>query len=226
KTVDFKKPNVKPLFDHQKLAKAFQETFGQNISPTDFSLRNIDYNDQKHLSFSMLDKSYVLNLDNYNLQLKEEAKTKRDPFESTSPDGQWIAYTKDYNLYIKSAETNDVHQLSFDGKRDYEYGTYYGWYDIIEGENGERPKRFAVEWSPDSQWLFTKRIDLRHGEKMYLLDWSIDSLYKPKLLSYYRGSPGDTALVSERPVFYNINTKKEVKTDFPEFTHLNRFAIN
>lgn len=226
KTVDFKNPTVKPLFDHQKLAKAFQETFGQNINPTDFSLRNIDYDDAKHLSFSTLDKSYVLNLDNYNLQLKEEPKTKRDPFESTSPDGQWIAYTKDYNLYIKSTQTNEVHQLSFDGKRDYEYGTYYGWSDIIEGENGERPKRFAVEWSPDSKWLFTKRIDLNKGEKMYLLDWSIDSLYKPKLLSYYRGSPGDTNLVSERPVFYNIDTKKEVKTDFPEFTHLNRFAIN
>ena len=133
---------------------------------------------------------------------------------------------KDYNLYIKSTQTNEVHQLSFDGKRDYEYGTYYGWSDIIEGENGERPKRFSVEWSPDSKWLFTKRIDLSKGEKMYLLDWSIDSLYKPKLLSYYRGSPGDTNLVSERPVFYNIDTKKEVKTDFPEFTHLNRFAIN
>jgi hypothetical protein len=45
-----------------------------------------------------------------------------------------------------------------------------------------------------------------------MLDHSIDSLYKPKLLSYYRGSPGDTTMVMVTPVFYNVKTKKEVKT--------------
>ncbi len=225
KTVDFEDHKVKPLFDHVKLSEAFQKSFNQDIDPTNFSLQNVEFEDKKQLSFTALDKDYILNLENYSLKLKEASKIDRKLFERQSPNGKWIAYTKDYNLYIKSTETNDIHQLSFDGKRGYEYGTYYGWADIIEGENGERPKRFAVNWSPDSKWLFTKRIDLRNAEKMYLLDWSQDSLYKPKLLSYYRGSPGDTTLVKEKPVFYNINNKKEQKTTFPEFTHLNRFSI-
>ncbi|MEO5788148.1 DPP IV N-terminal domain-containing protein, partial [Gelidibacter sp.] len=225
KTVDLKDHMVKPLFDHEKLSEAFQKTFGEAIKSTDFSLRNIAYDDEKQLSFKTLGKTYLLNLENYNLQLKEESKVAETPFESKSPNGKWIAYTENYNLYIKSTDTNEVHQLSFDGKKGYEYGTYYGWYDIIEGENGDRPRRFAVNWSPDSKWLSTKRIDLSIAEKMYLLDWSQDSLYKPKLLSYYRGSPGDTTLVKERAIFYNIDTKKEQKTNFPEFTHLNRFSI-
>lgn len=225
KTVDFKDYKIKALFDQEKLAATFQKTFGEKIDPTDFSLRNIEYVDEKHLTFDKSGKAYVLDLENYDLQLKKESKPEDTPFESESPDGKWIAYTENYNLYIKSTESNEVHQLSFDGKFNYEYGTYYGWYDIIEGENGERPRRFAVNWSPDSKWLFTKRIDLRSAEKMYLLDWSKDSLYKPKLLSYYRGSPGDTTLVKETPIFYNMNTKKEQKTTFPEFTHLNQFSI-
>ena len=56
---------------------------------------------------------------------------------------------------------------------------------------------------------------------MYLLDWSKDDVYKPELLSYYRGSPGDTTMVKIKPVFFNIKTKKEVKTNLPTHTHIN-----
>lgn len=225
KTVSFKDHEVKPLFNPEKLTKAFQDTFGKEIVPTDFSLENIEYDDEKNLSFNILGQAYLLNLESYKLQLKEEKEEENNLFESTSPNGKWIAYSKDYNLYIKSTETDEAHQLSFDGKKNYEYGTYYGWYDVIEGENGERPKRFAVNWSPDSKWIETKVVDLQNAEKMYLLDWSKDSLYKPKLLSYYRGSPGDTTLVGQTPVFYNVKTKKEVKTSLPNFTHLNQLSI-
>ncbi len=225
KSVLFKDPKVKLLFDHEKLAKAFQQTFQNDLKPNDLSLQDIEYDAAQKLSFNTLGKTYVLDLENYTLQIKEKKKAENNPFESISPNGEWIAYSKDYNLYIKSTETNQSHQLSFDGKRNFEYATYYGWDDVIEGENGERPKRFEVNWSPDSKWIETKVVDLQNAEKMYLLDWSKDSLYKPKLLSYYRGSPGDTSLVKETPVFYNITTKKEVKTNLPEFTSLNRLSI-
>ena len=224
KTVNFKSPKVKPLFDHHKLAKAFQKTYGKELEAKDLSLQNIEYDDDKNLSFSSLDKSYVLNLESYNLQLKEEETAENNSFESKAPNDKWIAFSKDYNIYIKSTETNEIFQLSSDGKRNFEYGTYYGWYDIIEDENGDRPKRFSVSWSPDSKWIETKLVDLQNAEKMYLLDWSKDSLYKPKLLSYYRGSPGDTALVKETPVFYDVTTKKEVKTGLQKFTSLNRIS--
>ena len=95
----------------------------------------------------------------------------------------------------------------------------------MEGENSERPKRFIVNWSEDSKWIATSIVDTRNAEKMYMLDHSIDSLYKSKLLSYYRGSPGDTTMVKVTPVFYNIETKKEVKTSLPTGTHINSVTI-
>jgi dipeptidyl aminopeptidase/acylaminoacyl peptidase len=54
---------------------------------------------------------------------------------------------------------------------------------------------------------------------MYLLDWSIDSLYKPKLLSYYRASPGDTTIVRLIPVFYEVETGREIQLDQLYSTH-------
>ena len=180
------------------------------------------FSEKGELIFNFNEEQYALNLKSYKLKKNEQEPTESEnQYETKSPDGKWIAFSKDYNLYIKSTENNEEYQLSFDGKKDYEYASWYGWYDKMEGENGERPKRFYVDWSGDSKWISTSVVDLRNAEKMFLLDHSIDSLYKPKLLSYYRGSPGDTTMVHLQPVFYNVDSKKEVKTSLPKNTHIN-----
>ena len=226
KLVDFKNNKVVDLFNHNKMASALTEFSEKLIKENQLSLSNIEKKGKGNLEFKFEDKSYILNLKSYQLTLQEEKpKEEKNPFEAKSPDGKWIAYTKDYNLFIKSIESSKKFQLSTEGKRGYEYATRYDWYDKMEGENGERPKRFFMNWSEDSNWIATNIIDTRNAEKMYMLDHSIDSLYKPKLLSYYRGSPGDTTMVMLTPVFYNIETKKEVKTSLPTGTHVNSVSI-
>ena len=226
KLVDFKNTKVVDLFNHNKMVSALTEFSEKLIKENQLSLSNIEKRGKGNLEFKFENKSYVLNLKSYQLTLQEEKpKEEKNPFEAKSPDGKWIAYTKDYNLFIKSIESSKEFQLSTEGKRGYEYATRYDWYDKMEGENGERPKRFFMNWSEDSNWIATNIIDTRNAEKMYMLDHSIDSLYKPKLLSYYRGSPGDTTMVMVTPVFYNVETKKEVKTSLPPGTHVNSVSI-
>ena len=226
KLVDFKNTKVLDLFNHNKMASALTEFSEKLIKENQLSLSNIEKRGKGNLEFQFEDKSYVLNLKSYQLTLQEEKpKEEKNLFEAKSPDGKWIAYTKDYNLFIKSIESSKEFQLSTEGKRGYEYATRYDWYDKMEGENGERPKRFFMNWSEDSNWIATNIIDTRNAEKMYMLDHSIDSLYKPKLLSYYRGSPGDTTMIMVTPVFYNVETKKEVKTSLPTGTHVNSVSI-
>jgi len=225
KTVDFKNNKVKALFDQDKLAAALSEISNKTIKPTALSMSSIEPADNDNYTIISEGNKYTLNLNSYTLlEIEEEDKAEENPFETKSPDGKWIAYTKDFNLYIKATETDEEYQLSFDGKKDYEYATYYGWYDIMEGENAERPKHFYVKWSEDSKWIATDVVDFRNAEKMYLLDHSIDTLYKSKLLSYYRGSPGDTTMVHVQPVFFNVDSKKEVKTELPRGTHINAVA--
>lgn len=222
KTVRFKEKKVKNLFDHKKLAVSLNTVLKNKVVSSNLSLSDIQRTKKGNLRFKIGQKDVTVNLKNYELTENEkEEKKPNNPYESTSPDGKWIAYTKDYNLFIKSVETKKEYQLSTQGKKGYEYASWYGWYDKMEGENGTRPKRFYVDWSEDSKWIATSVVDTRNAEKMYLLDWSIDSLYKPKLLSYYRGSPGDTTMVHLTPVFFNVDTKKEVKTQLPRATHIN-----
>ncbi len=226
KTVGFENNEVKDLFDADRLAKGLSDLSKEEVKPGQLSLTDIQKT-KEGLQFKWNKKELELNLDNYQLvEKKEEKKASNNPYESKSPDGNWIAYTKNYNLFIKSTKTNAVYQLSKNGKRGYEYASWYGWYDKMEGENGERPRRFYVDWSADSKWISTSIVDTRNAEKMYLLDWSVDSLYKPKLLSYYRGSPGDTTMVHLTPVFFNVRTKREVKTKLPTATHINSVSAN
>lgn len=211
------------LFDHNKLSEVLSETLREDISAEDLPVNNIVYKNAEELEIGVKGKTFVLNTTTYSLKSISK-KNNADIKEITSPDKEWIAYAKDYNLYIRSAKDETLKQLSSAGEKGYEYASYYGWYDIMEGENGDRPEYFRMEWSADSKWISTDIIDLRTAEKMYLLDWSIDSLYRPKLLSYYRGSPGDTTMVYVEPVFYNVASGKEIKVDLPRSTHINSIA--
>jgi dipeptidyl aminopeptidase/acylaminoacyl peptidase len=226
KKLNFKKGKVEQLFDHEKFAEALNHMVKTEVQASNLELSEFQ-NVKEGFSFKYNDATYHLDLDTYVITKQAEKESEsNNPFESKSPDGMWLAYIKDYNLYIKSTETGEEFQLSTKGEKGYEYASWYGWYDKMEGENGERPKRFYVQWSEDSKWLKTDIVDTRNAEKMYLLDWSIDSLYKPKLLSYYRGSPGDTTMVKITPVVYNLKDKKEVKTNLPTQTHINSVSTS
>ena len=175
------------LFDHERVAKLLTDSLKTQVTSTNLPFNTARYIDKNTISFNAGGKGYKLDLRTYQLSQDDQP----NELESRSPDGKWIAYTENYNLYIKSTSTGEVKQLSSAGFRNFEYASWYGWGDIIEGENGERPKHFNVSWSPDSKWIQTYICDLRKGQKMYLLDWSVDTLYKARLLSYYRGSPGE-----------------------------------
>lgn len=215
--LEFRKMAIEPLFDKERLAKLLADSLKMAIKANDFSFFNGKFLNKNKISFQTGDKNWTLDLNTY--ELIRDTMANGNVMETISPDGKWIAYTDKFNLFIKSKETGMVKQLSSAGAKNYEYASYYGWGEIIEGENGERPNHFAVEWSPDSKWIQTYICDLRKGRKMYLLDWSVDTLYRAKLLSYYRGSPGDTDMVYMLPVFFNVETGEEIQED--QFRNVN-----
>lgn len=215
--LEWKKMKIEPMFDQERLARILTDSLKKEITPTDLPLSAVKFINKSHIEFTAAGAAYTLDLHTYSLTPK--TTDAYNAMEEKSPDGKWVAYTEGYNLFIKSTATGQVKQLSNAGIKNYEYASYYGWGEIIEGENGERPPHFAVSWSPDSKWIQTYICDLRKGQKMYLLNWSIDTLYKPKLLSYYRGSPGDTDMVYMLPVFFNIETGEEIQKD--EFRNVN-----
>lgn len=219
--------DLKPVkwFDHEKLAVVLENEMEEKVKASDLPISLLKYVDKNKIKFSANNQKYILDLSSYHIQIDEEKDDKANTEEIKSPDGKWIAYSKDYNLFVKSVETGEAKQLTSVGKKNYEYASYYGWDDIMEGEGENRPFHFSVSWSPDSKWISTNICDLRSANKMYLLNWSIDSLYRPKLLSYYRGSPGDTNMVYMIPVLFEIESGREIHPDLPRNTHINNVSM-
>ena len=218
--VDFPEMNPIEAFDHQRLATALNNGFDLEVREDSLPINNLIFQGTDSLDFRIKNQAYVADLKTYQLNQKDPQRNRSNALESESPDGKWVAFCKDYNLFIRSTESGEEIQLSKDGKRHYEYASYYGWGDIMVGEDGKRPERFSVSWSPDSKKILASIVDTRVAEKMYMLDWSVDSLYRPRLLGYYRGSPGDSTMVYLKNVLFDIESRKEISVDIPPKAHI------
>jgi dienelactone hydrolase len=195
------------VFDQDRLAKLLSDKSDSSVKANELPINNVQVINANTVQFNYGGKRYKLDQNSYTM---DTVVSRGNENEVMSPDSNWVAYSENYNLFIRSTRTGEKKQLSFSGFKNFEYGSWYGWADIIEGENGERPKRFNVQWSPDSKWIQTFICDLRSGNKMYLLDWSRDKDYRARLLSYYRASPGDTGMVYMIPAFYQIESGREI----------------
>ncbi|MCW5911274.1 MAG: prolyl oligopeptidase family serine peptidase [Cyclobacteriaceae bacterium] len=224
--VSFKSLQKTPLFDHALLAQKLTELTKAPVNSTNLDLTNVARPDANTLRFSFRNKRLIWDTKSSTLKADTAREIRPNPFEAKSPDGKWVAYTENYNLFIRSTADGTIKQLSKNGAKNYEYASYYGWSDIMEGENGDRPKRFYANWSPDSKWIQTSICDLRDAQKMYLLDWSVDTLYRARLLSYYRGSPGDKNVVHLVPVAFHIESGKEQLFPVPRIAHENGYFFS
>jgi dipeptidyl-peptidase-4 len=225
KKISFPKNKISPLFDHKKLATALAQYLGEPVSAEQLPFTWFDYVSPSEIQFDIDEKRFAFDGKKGQIIERPVPAESLPVTEIASPDSSWIAYVEDYNLFIRSPKTNEIKQLSTTGKKGYEYASRYGWGDIMEGESSDRPYHFNVEWSSDSKWISATICDLRSAQKMYLLDHTIDSIYRPKLLSYYRGSPGDTAMVYENPVFFNVETGKEIKPKLARSTHIDPIEV-
>jgi dipeptidyl-peptidase 4 len=219
---EWKKTQAEKWFDQAALAKILSDSLGTKIDSMNLPIESVRYLHKNQISFRAKGRSYLLNTDANTIS--PQPKEQKNEMEEKSPDGKWVAYSDQYNLFVKSTQTGAVRQLSWAGIKNYEYGSYYEWGEIIEGENGTRPPHFSVYWSPDSKWIQTSICDLRSAKKMYLLDWSVDSLYRARLLSYYRGSPGDTDMIYMTPVFFNVESGQELRKE--QFRNVNEVSCD
>lgn len=219
---DIEKGQTKEAFDHEELAELLSEKSGETIDFKNLPFNRIQLKDDGSLAFEWLNKDWTYK--DGDLESKRASSDAGDRSVSISPNGNWKAYVKNFNLFVENLETGKEIQLSYDGKKDYEYASFWGWSDMVLGENGERPEHLSINWSPDSKKIQTQIVDLRLAEKMLLLDNSQDDKFRPQLMGYYRASPGDTTVVMYTPVLFDVESKEETKfsgLSLPHFIGMN-----
>ena len=130
-----------------------------------------------------------------------EADEKLDKSkEVASPDGKYIAFLKDWNLWIRETATGAEHQLTFDGVENYGYATdNAGW------RQSDRP---VLVWSPDGRKIATYQQDQRHVSDMYLVETQVGA---PKLKAWKYPLPEDPQIVQLHRVIIDLDSKELIR---------------
>ena len=93
--------------------------------------------------------------------------------ELPSPDGKWVAFRREHNLWVRSCGSGEEFPLTTDGEEHYKYG---GNIDVsglrtMLGQLGVTLPPMAV-WSPDSTRLLTHRTDERAVRDVVMVESS------------------------------------------------------
>jgi dipeptidyl aminopeptidase/acylaminoacyl peptidase len=107
-----------------------------------------------------------------------------------SPDRNWEAYTKDFNIYLRSQSDGKEVQLTKDGTAG----------------------RFCthLSWSPDNKSLAAFRTELGDRKEVYVIESSPRGGGRAKLQKRFYDLPGDK-LTTLEPCLFQIDGLKEIK---------------
>lgn len=128
-----------------------------------------------------------------------ERNEKGDSDPVKSPDGAWLAFIKDNNVFVKESKGTKQFQLSFDGSE----GEYYS---------------SRMQWSPDSKKIITAKVRAEIPHYIYFVESSPVDQLQPKLHKRYYPKAGD-ALQIYTPALFNVDKKKQIMVDGTPFLH-------
>ncbi len=119
--------------------------------------------------------------------------------EVLSPDGSYLAFIRDWNLWMKEVETGSEIALTTDGVENFGYATdNAGW------KHSDRP---ILSWSPDSKKIATFQQDQRHVSDMYLVKTKVGA---PVLKQWKYPLPGDEDIIRIHRVIIDIKSKPQI----------------
>jgi dipeptidyl aminopeptidase/acylaminoacyl peptidase len=194
---------TQPAFDPALLAAKLSVALKQPVAPYQLPLGNLKFNSGAAgllLGFSAGGYEWEYAPASTTLrQLRKPPEgrywNQRDDQDESgrlvySPDSAWVAFTKNYNVYVRAAKGKEETSLSFDGAA----GDYYA---------------SNLHWSPDSRKLVGVRIRRNTPHTLYLLRSSPPDQLQPKLETRPYPKPGD-ALPVEQPSLFLVAEKKQI----------------
>lgn len=215
--VNAERNTQQPAFDHARLATALSLAAGKTYASDKLPFDSFEFFDGSHaLRFQIDNARWECRLDGYTCKLDPR---KDDPdHESISPDGQWAAFVREHNLFVRNTKTGKIIPLTTDGAPENDYATPWPWLQLMVEQgvtNGADARQApAVFWSPDSTRLVTYRMDTRHSGHLESLQFVPADDLRPRTYRYVYPLPGEP-LPEAFPVIFKVGAtiqRVDVKT--------------
>ncbi|WP_421918910.1 prolyl oligopeptidase family serine peptidase [Marinifilum sp.] len=203
--------NKKELFRKDLLLRQYNSLFGTNKKSDSFSLKNLKVdNEANTLFFEAENYHCTYFIDKDKLEKGKAVEKKEDTYWATSkddldndpvlsPDSIWMAYIKNYNVFVKNLKTKEETQLSNDGSAGDLYSAF-------------------LKWSSDSKKLATFKVRQHHKQYFYMIESSPKDQLQPKLHKREYLKPGDVVPI-RRPALFSVEDKKQIHVDGSAFEH-------
>lgn len=201
-----------PLFDHHALAGLLNEKCGNKQDAYGLFLNKLAVDKSlSFLTFELKNKRWSFDIaKNMLTEVGDVEKPLPKPHWMVvddekggrpvqSPDGEYIAYIKNENVYVRSRITGQEQQLSIDGT----VGNYYSSY---------------IQWSPDSKYVVTCRIRPAVKRYIYYVESSPANQLQPILYKQEYAKPGDE-LAFKVPCIFHVKSGKRIIPSTELFNH-------
>lgn len=215
-TVNAEKLSKEKLFETDKLVRQLSELIKKPVKNEDFSPIDAKLSvDSKLFSFQI--DTLLFEWNRAKGELKKTGTKPKDKPEGywgekaedhtgppvKSPDGKWVAFIRENNVFVKDSLGKNQFQLSFDGSA----GEYYS---------------AELCWSPDSKKIAGTKVRAEIPHYIYFIESSPSDQLQPKLQKRYYPKAGDALPISS-PALFDLESKKQIAVDGTPF--LNQFTL-
>lgn len=196
--IDSRREDRMPLFDHTRMKEAVAIHLESTIDEVDL-LQFIFEHESEQIQSS--EQNMACSIVTYTCESVEEIASKQIQTGTIhSPDGAYEAFQRENNLWIRSTDTGQETQLTFDGEKDFGYATNNaGWI------KNDQP---VLLWSPDSKKIATFQHDSRGVGDMHMISTQIG---RSELESWKYPLPEDSIVFRIHRVVIHVDEARTVR---------------
>jgi len=216
--VDPAKKTRVPLFDNYYVASELNQQINKILNHLQLGLKNIKFKDDNSafnfevdsfkFEYDMKTKAIII-VDTLDAKAKAKER-KENAWKGYNKDSTWIAYSKDYNLYIMKADDPDSTeiQLSTDGEKYYSWG---GRGREDDDTTKAKKERTYVRWLEGGEKFYITRRDSRKVKDLWVLN--VLKNPRPELETYKYAMPGDEFVPQSELWIFDVNKTEGLKID-------------
>ena len=181
-----------PAFDHARLADTLTRVLEREIRATHLPFESFAFtDDDRAIEFRAGRSDWRCALPSYTCERSDRA----DEPDGASPDGTWVAFTRDHDLWVRHADTGAEVRLTRDGTAEYPWAARLPSPTVMVRDRTEHPALApAVTWSPDSRWLSAVRIDARGAGTLSMVQHAPPDRVRPRHYTYFYPLAEDSVL--------------------------------